>query len=44
MPRPFTETTVTAHRAASPAGTLPAQVIWPAQRSGLAPLIALHGI
>ncbi len=44
MPRSVPATTVTAHRAASPAGTLPAQVIWPAQTSGLPPLVALHGI
>ncbi|MDP5306119.1 alpha/beta fold hydrolase [Paracoccus spongiarum] len=44
MQRSRVSSVVTDHRAASPAGTLPARLIQPASRSGLPPLVVLHGI
>jgi len=44
MPHQTPAPNVTAHRVASPSGTLPARVIWPTQRADLPPLVALHGI
>lgn len=38
------ETPVEMHRVATPSGILPARVIRPADRSGLPPLVVLHGI
>lgn len=44
MPRRYFSQTTTAHRIASPAGTLCARVIRPAVASPLPPLVVLHGI
>lgn len=44
MHRPTFATIVTPHRVASSSGTLTARVITPAGRSGLSPLVVLHGI
>jgi len=44
MHPPIVETSISLYRVASPSGTLPARVIYPAVLSGLAPLFVLHGI
>lgn len=44
MKRPISDISILTHRSASPSGTLSARVIQPAELSGRAPLIVIHGI